>query len=78
MNSIHRDMLIQRRQFSLFVNSQSDEVNISNLSMGDDHVWFHEFKQTYIIRQKLMTLSFTELAKDFENRRKVSRSICLD
>lgn len=54
-NGIDRDVLIQRGKLPLIVNSQAQEVNVRDLSMGDDRISFNDFKDTQILCPKMVT-----------------------
>lgn len=45
-----RDSLIERCQFALFVNRQSQQVHFGDLSMRDDRIGFEDSKDTDVLR----------------------------
>ena len=66
---------IERCQFAPFVNGQSQQVHIGDLSVCDDRIGFEELKDTDVLRPELMPRSFTKLTKDVKYSRHIPRSI---
>ena len=66
-NRIDWDSLIERRQFALLVNGQSQQVHLSDLDMGDDHIGFEDLKDADVFGPEVMAWGFTKLAKDVKN-----------
>jgi hypothetical protein len=65
-NSIDWNSLIERCQFALLVNGQSQQVYISDLSMCDDCIGFEDLKDTDVLRPEVMAWGLTKLTKNIK------------
>ena len=63
-NSMDWNSLIERCQFAPFVNGQSQQVHVGDLSMRDDHIRFEDLKDTDVLRPEVMARRLTKPAKD--------------
>jgi len=63
-NRIDWNSLVERCQFAPFVKGQPQQVDIGDLGMCDDCIGFEHWKDADILSPKVMTRSFTKLAKD--------------
>lgn len=74
-DSVGRDSLIECCQFAPFVNGQSKQVHVSDLSVCDDSIGFEDLNDTDVVRPKAMAWRLTNLAKDGKHSRHVSRPV---
>ena len=63
-NCIYRNALIQRGEFAFIANSQAQEIDVCDLSMGNYRISFEDFQDTQIFRPKMVTCCFAKLAQD--------------
>ncbi len=63
-NSIDWNSLIERCQFTPFVNGQSQQVGVGDLNMRDDCIGFEDLKDTDVLRPEMMARGLTKLTKD--------------
>ena len=54
-NNIDRDALIQGGEFALFVNSQAQEIDVRDLSMGDDRISYKNTQNARLICPEMVT-----------------------
>ena len=55
--------------------SQSQEIAVRDLGMGDDGIRCEDFQNAKIFQPKMVTCCFTKLAQDRKNRRDISRAV---
>lgn len=67
--------MVQRCEFALFVYCQSKQVNVRDLSMGDDRIGFEDLKNADVIRPEVMPRSLTEATKKVKHGRHVPRPV---
>lgn len=62
-NGIDGDSLIESCQLAPFVNSQSEQVHVGDLSMCDERIGFEDLKDAEILIPEVMARDLTELTK---------------
>lgn len=65
-NGIDGNSLIERCQFALLVNGESEHVDIRHLNMGDKRLGLEDLKDTDVLRPEVMAWGLTKLTKNIK------------
>jgi len=74
-DSVGGNSLIERCQFAFFVNGQSQQEHVGNLSMCDERIGFEDSKDTDVLRPEAMTWRLTKPAQDVKHSRHIPRPV---